>query len=119
MCLVIGRFRAGSSAWYTDEMSGRRTFGSHRRSAWDDRKAAGSNPARSTKNRLDLTRRLARKRYPPGGSRIVNKKRKLKKKESKASAVGFDSGNYGVPIELGCSKDTGGAEEEHSLLIQI
>src|SRR5437870_8787036 len=41
-------FGAGSSAWYTDEMSGRRTFGSHRRSAWDDRKAAGSNPARST-----------------------------------------------------------------------
>src|SRR5438132_7419214 len=29
-------------------MSGRRTFGSHRRSAWNDRKAAGSNPARST-----------------------------------------------------------------------
>src|SRR5712692_5696227 len=87
-------------------MSGRRTFGSHRRSAWDDRKAAGSNPARSTKDPGSYAA-SREKMVHPGGSRIVNKKENQRKKESKASAVGFDSGNCGVgtlnshPAKLG------------------
>ena len=99
-------------------MSGRRTFGSHRRSAWDDRKAAGSNPARSTKDPGSYAA-SREKTIPPGGSRIVNKEKKTKEKRIQGFGGGFDSGNCGVPIELGCSKDTGGAEEEHPLLIQI
>ncbi len=60
-------FGAGSSAWYTDERQAVERSVRIGVPAWDDRKAAGSNPARSTKNRLDLTRRLARSTYPRGG----------------------------------------------------
>ena len=69
-------FGAGSSAWYTDACQAVERSVRIGVPAWDDRKAAGSNPARSTTKRIDPTRRLARSAYPLGGSRIVNKKRK-------------------------------------------
>src|SRR6266851_7189740 len=111
MCVGNDGFGAGSSAWYTDE-----------RQAVERSVRIGVLPGMTERPRVqippgppktqDLTRRLARKRYPPGGSRIVSKEKKTKEKRIQSFGGGFDSGNCGVPIELGCSKDTGGAEEE-------
>src|SRR5438552_9910135 len=70
-------FGAGSSAWYTDE-----------RQAVERSVRIGVLPGMTERPRVqippgppltnDLTRRLARKRYPPGGRTIVNKKETTK-----------------------------------------
>ena len=68
-----GRFGAGSSAWYTDERQAVERSVRIGVPAWDDRKAAGSNPARSTKDPGSYAA-SREKMVHPGGSRIVNKK---------------------------------------------
>jgi hypothetical protein len=71
-------FGAGSSAWYTDEMSGRRTFGSHRTFLVRPKgRGFKSRPVHQTARSYAASRE---KTVPPGGSRIVNKKEQLKKK---------------------------------------
>src|SRR5207245_439041 len=69
-------FGAGSSAWYTDECQAvERSVRIGVLPGMTERPRVQIPPG-PPRTRLDLTRRLAKNRYPPGGSRIVNKKRR-------------------------------------------